>query len=67
MLLIIQQYQGGYAMKTLEFLNKIGIFPFGAPGGTSSSANDAPDKLKTDGCKPKNEYSSNKEAEGQSA
>ena len=54
-------------MKTIEFLNKIGIFPFGAPGGTCSGANDAPDKLKTDGYKPKKEYSSNKEAEGRSA
>ena len=54
-------------MKTLEFLNKIGIFPFGAGGGTFSSANDAPDKLKTDSYKPKKEYSTNKEAEGQSA
>jgi hypothetical protein len=54
-------------MKTLEFLNKIGIFPFKTPGGTCSGANDGQDKLKTDGYKPKNEYSSNKEAEGQSA
>jgi len=54
-------------MKTLEFLNKIGIFPFGVPGGTCSSANDAPDKLKTNGYKPQKDCSSNKEAEGQSA
>jgi hypothetical protein len=54
-------------MKTLEFLNKIGIFPFGAPGGTCSSASDAPDKLTTDGCKPEKDCSRNKEAEGQSA
>ena len=54
-------------MKTLEFLNKIGIFPFGTGGGACSSANDAPDKLKTDSYKPKKEYSTNKEAEGQSA
>ena len=57
----------GYAMKTLEFLNKIGIFPFGAGGGTCSSANDAQDKLKTDSYKPKKEHSGNKEAEGQAA
>ena len=54
-------------MKTIEFLNKIGIFPFGGAGGTCSSANDATDKLKTDGCKPKKDCSRNEEAEGQSA
>lgn len=54
-------------MKTLEFLNKIGIFPFGAGGGTGASANDAPDKLNPDSDKPKKECSRIKEAEGQSA
>jgi len=56
-------------MKTIEFLQKIGILGFGTAAGTCSSAKDAPDALMTDVYKPQKDHCSKEEAdaEGQSA
>ncbi len=60
-------HPGGYTMKTVEFLNKIGIFLFGDAAGTFSKAEDDPDGQITDDGTPPKAPNCKENAEGQSA
>jgi hypothetical protein len=54
-------------MKTVEFLNKIGIFLFGAAAESFSRAKDVPDGQMTDDGTPPKAPNCKENAEGQSA